>query len=208
MANTADMPIIIKKYANRRLYNTATSQYITQDDLRDMVRENVDFKVQDAKTSKDLTHNILIQIIFEQENNATDSEPMLPVNFLRRIIALYGDSTQAVFSQYLDSSMSAFTENQEIMREYLKPLAVSTGMVSSKGFGVNKNISDTITTMTRNNMSMFQNMLSPFKPKSIAEKPPEALSPEQELSQIEKQLQQLQQRIAVIQNKQVTDGAA
>ncbi len=123
MPHSADMPLTIKKYANRRLYNTATSQYITQEDLREMVRKNVEFVVKDAKSGKDLTHSILIQIIFEQESNlGQDIEPMLPVNFLRRIISLYGDSTQTVVSKYLDASMAAFIENQDRMREYLKAI--------------------------------------------------------------------------------------
>ena len=101
--------VIIKKYANRRLYNTETSSYITLDHLAQMTREERDFKVIDAKTEEDITHNILTQIIMEEENRG---QTMLPVNFLRQLISLYGDSMQAVVPQYLEASMEAFRRNQ------------------------------------------------------------------------------------------------
>lgn len=108
-------PVIIKKYANRRLYNTGTSSYITLDDLAAMVRQNVDFQVLDAKTNEDLTHSILTQIIMEQEANC--AEQLLPISFLRDLIAMYGNSMQAMMPTYLEASMAQFRQNQDKLRE-------------------------------------------------------------------------------------------
>lgn len=107
--------IIIKKYANRRLYNTASSSYITLDDLARMVRENVEFQVLDAKTGDDITHQILTQIIMDEEANG--GQQMLPVSFLRQLIGMYGNSMQALMPSYLEASMTNFRENQSKIRE-------------------------------------------------------------------------------------------
>ena len=108
-------PIIIKKYANRRLYNTDTSSYITLDDLAVMVRENVDFQVLDAKTGDDITHTILTQIIVEEESHGT--QHMLPVSFLRDLISMYGNSMQSMMPSYLEASMASFRKNREQLQE-------------------------------------------------------------------------------------------
>jgi polyhydroxyalkanoate synthesis repressor PhaR len=105
-----DGPVIIKKYANRRLYNTESSSYITLDHLAAMTREGRDFKVVDAKTDDDITHNVLTQIIMEEEQRG---QTMLPVNFLRQLIAMYGDSMQAMVPGYLEASMDSFRRNHE-----------------------------------------------------------------------------------------------
>ena len=107
-------PIIIKKYANRRLYNTDTSSYITLDDLAGMVRENVDFQVLDAKTGDDITHTILTQIIVEEESSGSQ---MLPVSFLRDLISMYGNSMQSMMPSYLEASMANFRKNREQLHE-------------------------------------------------------------------------------------------
>lgn len=107
--------IIIKKYANRRLYNTASSSYITLEDLARMVRENVEFQVLDAKTGDDITHQILTQIIMDEEANG--GQQMLPVSFLRQLIGMYGNSMQALMPSYLEASMANFRENQTKIRE-------------------------------------------------------------------------------------------
>ncbi|MBA4008901.1 MAG: polyhydroxyalkanoate synthesis repressor PhaR [Erythrobacter sp.] len=107
--------IIIKKYANRRLYNTASSSYITLEDLARMVRENVEFQVLDAKTGDDITHQILTQIIMDEE--ASGGQQMLPVSFLRQLIGMYGNSMQALMPSYLEASMTNFRENQSKIRE-------------------------------------------------------------------------------------------
>ncbi|MCX9146240.1 polyhydroxyalkanoate synthesis repressor PhaR [Erythrobacter sp. WG] len=107
--------ITIKKYANRRLYNTASSSYITLEDLARMVRENVEFQVLDAKTGDDITHSILTQIIMDEEANG--SQQMLPVSFLRQLIGMYGNSMQAMMPSYLEASMAHFRDNQTKIRE-------------------------------------------------------------------------------------------
>lgn len=110
-------PVVIKKYANRRLYNTETSSYITLDLLSQMTREGREFVVVDAKTGEDITHNVLTQIIMEEEQRGTN---MLPVNFLRQLIAMYGDSMQSMVPQYLEASMEAFRKNQMQFQEAMK----------------------------------------------------------------------------------------
>jgi polyhydroxyalkanoate synthesis repressor PhaR len=105
---------IIKKYANRRLYNTASSSYITLDDLAGLVRENIDFQVIDAKSGDDITHSILTQIIMDEEANG---EQMLPVSFLRQLIGMYGNSMQAMMPSYLEASMANFRDNQNKIRD-------------------------------------------------------------------------------------------
>jgi polyhydroxyalkanoate synthesis repressor PhaR len=108
--------VTIKKYANRRLYDTESSAYITLDRLAIMIREGRDFEVVDAKTGDDITHQVLTQIIVEEESHGGT---MLPVNFLRQLIGLYGGSMQSAVPQYLEAAMDAFAKNQEAMRDAL-----------------------------------------------------------------------------------------
>ena len=114
-SGAAGETVIIKKYANRRLYNTASSSYITLEDLARMVRENVDFQVIDAKSGDDITHSILTQIIMDEEANG--GQQMLPVSFLRQLIGMYGNSMQALMPSYLEASMANFRDNQSKIRE-------------------------------------------------------------------------------------------
>ncbi len=107
--------VIIKKYANRRLYNTRSSSYITLDHLSKMTREGIDFKVVDAKTGTDITHQILTQIIMEEESSG--GEQILPVNFLRQLIGMYGNSMQSLLPHYLEASMENFRDNQLKLRK-------------------------------------------------------------------------------------------
>src|SRR3954468_24333272 len=109
-----NVPAIIKKYANRRAYNTETSSYITLEHLAAMTREGRDFKVVDAKTEEDITHNVLTQIIMEEESRGGT---MLPINFLRQLISMYGDSMQSMVPQYLEASLEAFQRNQSQFRD-------------------------------------------------------------------------------------------
>ena len=109
--------VIIKKYANRRLYNTHSSSYITLEHLAQMVKDNVEFKVLDAKTGADLTHTILTQIIMEEE---ATGEQMLPTNFLRQLIGMYGNSMQGMLPSYLEASMEHFRENQAKLRKAIE----------------------------------------------------------------------------------------
>ena len=112
-SKTHDGPVIIKKYANRRLYNTSTSSYVTLDHLSDLVKKEIDFEVRDAKTGEDLTRSVLTQIIFEQE---AKGQGALPTNFLRQLIKFYGDGVQSVLPAWLDMSMNSFAERQEKWR--------------------------------------------------------------------------------------------
>ncbi len=116
-ANAGEGPVTIKKYANRRLYNTETSSYITLENLSQMVRDGRDFRVVDAKTDEDITHTVLTQIIMEEEGRG---KAMLPAGFLRQLISLYGDSMQAMVPQYLEASMDAFQRNQSQFRQMLE----------------------------------------------------------------------------------------
>ncbi|HLI12240.1 MAG TPA: polyhydroxyalkanoate synthesis repressor PhaR [Alphaproteobacteria bacterium] len=113
----AAAPITIKKYANRRLYNTETSSYVTLDDLCQMVKDNKEFVVYDAKTGEDITRSVLTQIIVEEEGKGQN---LLPISFLRQLIGFYGDSLGNMLPRYLESSMKAFAQNQEKFRQYMK----------------------------------------------------------------------------------------
>jgi polyhydroxyalkanoate synthesis repressor PhaR len=113
---SGDDVVIIKKYANRRLYDTESSSYITLDRLAEMVRQKREFKVIDAKSGDDITHNVLTQIIMEEESSG---KSMLPVNFLRQLIGMYGDSMQSMVPQYLEASLEAFQSNQSKFRDAL-----------------------------------------------------------------------------------------
>lgn len=114
---TGHEPITIKKYANRRLYNTATSSYVTLDHLADMVKQNQDFVVVDAKTGEDITRSVLTQIIFEEE--AKGGQHLLPIRFMRQLIKFYGDSLQGVVPSFLELSMENFAKEQERLRNRL-----------------------------------------------------------------------------------------
>ena len=116
-AGPKSAPVVIKKYANRRLYNTATSAYVTLDHLSQMVKDKTDFVVYDAKTGEDITRSVLTQIIVEEESKG---QTLLPIPFLRQLISFYGDSLQGVVPQYLEMSMAQFARNQEQMRKYLQ----------------------------------------------------------------------------------------
>jgi polyhydroxyalkanoate synthesis repressor PhaR len=146
----ADEPIIIKKYANRRLYNTAKSSYVTLDHLAQMVRDGQDFVVNDAKSGDDITRGVLAQIIFEEE--AKEGQTMLPANFLRQLIRLYGDTLQGFVPGYLDASMETFSKNQERMREQV-----------SKAFEANPALAN-FEALARTNMEWFENAMRMFAP--------------------------------------------
>ena len=111
-------PVVVKKYANRRLYNTATSSYVTLDDLATMIKKGGDFVAQDAKTGEDITRSVLTQIIVEQEQKG--GQNLLPISFLRQLIGFYGDSMQFLVPGYLEQAMIAFARNQEQMRKNLQ----------------------------------------------------------------------------------------
>jgi polyhydroxyalkanoate synthesis repressor PhaR len=143
--------VTIKKYANRRLYDTERSCYITLDDLGTMVRDGRDFRVVDAKSGEDITHNVLTQIIMDTE---TRGETLLPVNFLRHLIGLYGDKMQSMVPQYLEASMTAFRKNQQDVR------AAFEGALGS----------NPLAELTRRNLEMFQQAAGAFMPGASAGK--------------------------------------
>jgi len=142
-------PVVIKKYANRRLYNTATSSYVTLDHLSQMVKQKTDFVVYDAKTGEDITRPVLTQIIFEEESKG--GQTLLPIPFLRQLISFYGDSLQGVVPQYLEMSMTQFARNQEQMRRYMQ-----------NAFGFNP--FQQFESMGKQNMAMFENAMRMFNP--------------------------------------------
>jgi len=142
-------PVVVKKYANRRLYNTATSSYVTLDDLATMIKQGGDFVVHDAKTGEDLTRSVLTQIIVEQEQKGQN---LLPISFLRQLISFYGDSMQFLVPGYLEQAMIAFARNQEQMR---KSLRATFGIFPFGQFEE----------MGKQNMALFEQalkMLSPY----------------------------------------------
>jgi len=143
-------PIIIKKYANRRLYNTQSSSYVTLDHLCEMVKEGVEFEVRDARTGEDITRQVLAQIIFEEENKG--GQHLLPIQFLRQLIRFYGDSLQAFVPSYLELSMESFTKNQQEMREKF-----------AEAFGTKFGLKD-FDKMTRHNVEMFERTMRMFSP--------------------------------------------
>ena len=153
--SAGDGPVIIKKYANRRLYNTETSSYITLEHLAGMTREGRDFKVVDAKTDEDITHNVLTQIIMEEESRG---QTMLPVNFLRQLIAMYGDSMQAMVPGYLEASMDSFRRNHEQFK------------TAVEGAFANSPFAD----IAKRNLAMFEAATAAFKPGTT---PPGAVVP-------------------------------
>lgn len=144
-----DGPIVIKKYANRRLYNTQTSSYVTLDHLCDMVKEGVEFEVRDARTGEDITRSVLTQIIFEEEGKGQN---LLPIRFLRQLIRFYGDSLQAFVPGYLEMSMEGFTRNQEAMRAKI-----------AEAFGAGKQFKE-FEELTRQNLAMFERAMRMFMP--------------------------------------------
>ena len=155
-------PTIIKKYANRRLYNTGTSTYVTLDDLAEMVKRGEEFEVQDAKSGKNITHGVLTQIIFELENSS--GQTMLPVSFLRQLITFYGDQMQAVVPSYLEQTMNTFMGEQDRMRAQFSDLICKSPMDM---MSVPKSVDGAVKLMeetTRRNMEMFTNAMSMMAP--------------------------------------------
>ncbi len=147
----AKQAITIKKYANRRLYNTSTSTYVTLSDLAKMVKEGIEFNVYDAKTSEDLTRSVLTQIIVEEEGKA--GQNLLPISFLRQLIGFYGDNMQWMVPKYLEQSMQALSTNQDKIRGYFQ-----------NTFGGIFPFGSTLEEMSKQNMAMFERTMRMFAP--------------------------------------------
>jgi polyhydroxyalkanoate synthesis repressor PhaR len=187
MAKT-DQPTTIKKYANRRLYNTGTSTYVTLEDLAAMVKEGEDFLVYDAKTGDDITRSVLAQIIFEQENKA--GQNLLPTTFLRQLIRFYGDSMQMVVPRYLEQSIDALTREQEKFRKQLTTTFSMTPFAPLEEH-------------VRRNMEMFERTFSMFKPFAAPrtgtvaepEKVPELAADDDNIDELRRQMKDMQERL-------------
>ncbi len=182
MADAApdDETVIIKKYANRRLYNTRSSSYITLDHLAAMTREGINYKVLDAKSGNDITHTILTQIIMEEETNG---EQMLPVNFLRELIGMYGNSMQSLIPHYLEASMDNFRANQAKLQ---KTFEDSLG-------------NNPLAKLAEQNMAMFKAAASAFMPGAEKSETPAAAAataaPTDDLTALREQMEAMQKRL-------------
>jgi polyhydroxyalkanoate synthesis repressor PhaR len=179
-------PVVVKKYANRRLYNTATSSYVTLDDLAKMIKEGGDFVATDAKTGEDITRSVLTQIIVEQEQKGQN---LLPISFLRQLIGFYGDSMQFLVPGYLEQAMIAFARNQEQMR---KNLQATFGMFP---FGQFEEVS-------KQNIALFERalkMLAPYgreeKPAPAEPQPKQTESEDPRLKRLEAQIDSLTRQL-------------
>ncbi len=190
---TSDKPTIIKKYANRRLYHTGTSTYVTLDDLARMIKDGEDFVVQDAKSGNDITRAVLGQIIFEQESKG---QHLLPIAFLRQLIRYYGDSMQALLPSYLETSLSAFTRDQAKLREQMAKALQGNGL-------------ELMEEQARRNVEMFSEAMRMWMPfagaaggKAASGRPPEeAEKDKSEIEALRRQLQEMQKTIDTIAKK-------
>ncbi|MDP3172805.1 MAG: polyhydroxyalkanoate synthesis repressor PhaR [Phenylobacterium sp.] len=142
--------VVIKKYANRRLYNTASSSYVTLEHLSEMVKQGVDFVVYDAKTNEEITRTVLTQIIFEEESQG---QSLLPIQFLRQLIGFYGNSMQSFLPSYLEMSLASFTQQQERLRSQFTGL---TPGIAPGGAALEEQI--------RQNMALFDRAMKMFSP--------------------------------------------
>lgn len=180
--------VVIKKYANRRLYNTATSSYVTLDHLCQMVKDDVDFVVYDAKSGDDITRSVLTQIIVEEESKGTN---LLPINFLRQLISFYGDNMQWVVPRYLEQTMGVLAKNQEKMRQSMQDTL--GGMFP---FG---NLEE----VGKQNLAMFESAMKMFSPfpegEEEGQKPAEGKAgdnaKEQRLQELREQVDALQKQL-------------
>lgn len=181
-------PVTIKKYANRRLYNTGTSTYVTLEDLAVMVKNGEDFVVYDAKSGEDITRSVLAQIIFEQENK--EGQSLLPIAFLRQLIRFYGDSMQVMVPHFLEQSMSTLTSQQGKFREQMEKAFGGVG-----GFGPMED-------QVRRNMEMFEKTFAMFTPPFARNKSSEATpdkpspaSSSSDMDELKRQLDEMQKRL-------------
>jgi polyhydroxyalkanoate synthesis repressor PhaR len=213
-------PITIKKYANRRLYNTGTSAYVTLEDLADMVKKGEDFVVFDAKSGEEITRSVLTQIIFEQEGKGGQS--LLPITFLRQLIRFYGDSIQMLVPSYLEFTIDRLTSDQEKFRDQFahglngglgtSPLGTSPLGTSPLGTST-RQLFAPLEEQARKNMAMFTQALSMFSPFGVGSTtgpaapqpsaatshqeppPPQTDDPKNDIEEMKRQLGELQKRI-------------
>ncbi len=189
-------PTTIKKYANRRLYNTGTSTYVTLEDLAAMLKNDEDFVVVDAKSGEDITRSVLTQIIFEQENKGQN---LLPITFLRQLIRFYGDSIQNLIPTYLDFSIDSLVRDQDKLRKQM-----------GSAFGPNAAF-DVIGDQVRRNTEMFEQAMRMFLPFGAGERPPAARGGEEkskppagdsgDIDALRRQLDEMQKRLDKLSSK-------
>jgi len=204
---SGDERVVIKKYANRRLYNTASSSYVTLEHLSEMVKKGVDFVVYDAKTNEDITRSVLTQIIFEEESRGQN---LLPIQFLRQLIRFYGDSMQALVPSYLELSLDAFTQQQERMRKQFADTL--GGAMVGGGKGGLGYFEDQV----RQNMMLFDRAMKMFSPFSFPAQsgaapaqpePPPAPAPQaqaqddESLNDLKRRIEEMQAQIAKLASK-------
>ncbi len=185
----APAPVVVKKYANRRLYNTESSSYITLDTLAGMVREGRDFVVYDAKSGEDITRGVLTQIIVEQEGRGQN---LLPTGFLRQLIGLYGDQVQSVLPRYLEQAIGAFAAQQEQVRATMQKTMGS--MAPLFPFG---NVA--IEEVSRQNMAMMERAMSLFTPFYRPTEGEGAAAPADELAELRAEVDRLRSQLATLQ---------
>jgi polyhydroxyalkanoate synthesis repressor PhaR len=186
---TAEPPVVVKKYANRRLYDTRSSSYITLDNLAEMVRQGRDFVVYDARTGEDITRSVLTQIIVEEEGKGRN---LLPTAFLRQLIGFYGDQMQALVPKYLEQAMAAFAQQQEQMRAAMQKTMGSVGTLFP--FGNMEEVS-------RQNVAMMERAFSFFSPfyRPTGEAPPGGSSadgPSEEVASLQAEVERLRHELA------------
>jgi polyhydroxyalkanoate synthesis repressor PhaR len=202
--------VIIKKYANRRLYNTRSSTYVTLEHLSEMVKEGVDFVVYDAKTNEDITRSVLTQIIFDEESRGHN---LLPIQFLRQLIRFYGDSMQAFVPSFLELSLDGFARHQEGMRR--QGAGMGTGLGAAPGFNL-------IEEQVRQNLAIFDRamkMFSPFgfpRPEETAPPPPQGApadepakaASEASIEDLKRRIEEVQAQIAKLASSSAKDPGA
>ena len=180
--------LVIKKYANRRLYNTGSSVYVTLEDLAGMVKRGEEFVVQDAKTSEDITRSVLTQIIFEQEGKS--GQNLLPTNFLRQLIGFYGDQMQVIVPSYLEFTFSKLVGEQQKYRDQMAKFMIG-GKLGEPTLPMFASLEE----QARKNMSMFSQalaMLNPFVPPTATPAPPDDLETmRRELSEMQRRLDKM-----------------
>jgi polyhydroxyalkanoate synthesis repressor PhaR len=192
MANDKQ-PTTIKKYANRRLYNTGTSAYVTLEDLAEMVKKGEDFVVYDAKTGEEITRSVLTQIIFEQEGK--NGQSLLPIAFLRQLIRFYGDSIQMLVPSYLEFSIDKLTSDQHKFREQFEA-ALGTSPLA----GPTRQMFGSLEEQTRKNMALFRQALTMFSPfggvKTASDSEPEGGEAHKpDLDDMKRQIDEMQKRL-------------
>lgn len=179
-------PVTIKKYANRRLYNTATSSYVTLENLATMVKAGCDFVVYDAKTGEDITRSVLTHIIVEEE---AKGQKLLPVSFLRHLISFYGDSLQILVPRYLEHTMQAFARNQEQMRDHVREAL--DGLMPFNQFEE----------MSKQNIAIFETAMKMFSPFYVEDESPRKETEEGAAAGGKEQLEELHCRINKMQQQ-------